>query len=596
MDTFAVNYFVPLKVLNGAVLYRALYNNIGILQPYVLAYLFKYLGATTYAVILLGAVITLSVCFMLYKLSRFFLNRALSALIAINFLFILAFNHTTSMGILNFIIPYSSNSTLYFAFVLAAALSFVSYLYSGKTKYLVLWAVAMWAAFMCRIEMAGTVWCAFVLIGGGLMYKKRLFARGILYLTLPVVLSALSYTAYLYFNNAFIGFKSDVVDFTMASLRQERTFTNKFAGLDQPLNSIVSILKSTVLQILALCALIAASKTVSYCKAGNKAVRALPYIAAALAAIFSGYLLNRYNAYSQYKILNLIFVGGITGYTYKFIHADAYRKDYLMLLTLFLVSFVLTLRILLNYVPSSYGFYLLPMGLICYYVFFIKTFPSICEEIFNIRNIGLRCYYIAVIILIAQTSLPFYSISRSCYQMKTLRVDTNLGPFYFYNNGRTMKAVLLYQYLRAATPARSTLAVFPEGAGINLLAERDNPLKYYSFVPPELKTIGEGNLIRILKEKKLDYIAVTNDPKEIFGYKDFRAYAGDLYAWIVENYTLDMVIATPAGNHKAPFVLEKPSYPASTVWQIDEAMLTRYNPAEFTVLIFRHKEMAGTRQ
>ncbi|MBF0403621.1 hypothetical protein [Candidatus Magnetominusculus xianensis] len=437
--------------------------------------------------------------------------------------------------------------------------------------------------------MAVTVWAAFFLIGICLFYKKGLHAREILYFLLPVILTVLSYGAYLFFNNAFAGFKSDVVDFIMASLKGESTFIKVLSGFDNPQRSILSILKSSALQIATLLVLISTAKAIRNCN-NNLFLKLILYSIMAGLTVLLGQMLYKYNGYNQLKILFLIFIGGIISYFYKFIHAEIYKKDYLILLTLFLVSFTLTVRILLNYVPSSYGFYLLPMGLICYYIFFFKTFPSICEQLFNFKNIDYHSYYISVIILIVQTSLSFYSISHACYQIRTLRLDTNYGALYFFDNNRTMKITLLYQYLRVSTPPQSTLVVFPEGVSVNLLAQRDNPLRYYTFVPPELNMISEDKMIGLLKDEKIDYIVITNDSMQIFGYSNFQSYAKDLYKWIIANYTLDAVIASPQGNAAPPFILEKPPLPLNMPElpeQIEKTIQQRYKPTEFIALVFR---------
>ncbi|MBF0403713.1 MAG: hypothetical protein HQL00_07090 [Nitrospirae bacterium] len=587
VDTFTWTFFVPLKLANGAVLYKDIYNNVGILPPYLCAFLFKALGKNNYTIIYLSSIITLTGSFMLYKLSRFFLNRLFSTLLSINFLFIFAFNNLFQSGIANFIMPYRISATLFFLFVLASTLFFMFFLYSDKAKYIIYWSLALWCAFLCRVEMAVTVWGAFLFIGICLLYKKRITASYLLYFIMPILLTILSYGSFLYFNNAFAGFKTGIIDFVINSMYSNTAYAKWVSGYDKPWKNIFEILISTLSQVTALGIVIAISDRLSkyYEKIkDNSLKRKLLFISVTIYTILIGQLLTIAAAPIRYKILNVIFICTILTYLYKLLKTPSYNNKQLMLLSIFIVSFTLTIRIFLDYTPLKHGFFLLPMSLICYYIFYIKIFPSLYNKTFGTTD--LRYYYISAAILIVQLSLPSYFVSYLNYTNREITVNTIVGQFNFINNDRTHKVMQAARYLVDKTPKNSTLVVFPEGISINVLAQRDNPLPYTSFLPLDVETIGEDKLIKSIADKKIDYIAVLNSSTEECGYDRFQSYAKDLYRWIIENYTLDYVAATPLKNNN---VQDITTYNYTYSGSVDIAVRQNYKVTDLTVLVFKRK-------
>ncbi|MBF0457862.1 MAG: hypothetical protein HQK99_08210 [Nitrospirae bacterium] len=589
IDTFTWNFYVPLKILNGAVLYKDIYDNVGILPTYLIAILFKLFGGNNYTIIYLGVFITLTCSFMLYKLTRFHLNRLFATLVSINFLFMFAFNNRSITGIFNFIMPYRTSSTLFFMFILASTLFFEYFIYSEKTKYLLFWSLALWFALMSRIEIAMTVWFGFLLLWVCWLYKKRPITRYLLYLILPIIMTILSYSAFLYYNDAFWGFKRGIIDFIVTNIKFNTAYSKLIAGYDKPWENISDILKSAIFQTLMLSVLLPVSNMMyDYYERykRNYVVRFIIIVLLLLYAFIIGQISLSFIAPIQYKMLGIIFVGGIIAYLCLFIKADTYNKKYLMLLTIILIAFILTIRIILKYVPNGYGFYLLPMGLISYYIFYIGIFPSLYNKLLNVRRTDLRFYYIAVIIILIQLSLPFCYKSYRYYKSRTIAVVTVLGRFNFPDMDRTHKVLQMAKYLTDNAPEASSVVVFPEGVSLNVISKKDNPLPYYSFLPMDLKTIGEVEIIGRLSKEKIDYIAVLSSDTAEYGYDNFKSYAKELYAWIVNNYTLDAVAATPLDRENVENIR---SYSFNDAESIEKIMQNNYKAGDFTILLFRRK-------
>ncbi|MEO5359134.1 MAG: hypothetical protein H7843_01660 [Nitrospirota bacterium] len=439
--------------------------------------------------------------------------------------------------------------------------------------------------------MTFTIWVGFILLSLCHTYKKRQLNLHLFYLVLPILLTILSYLAFLHFNNAFRGFMMSIIDYLINNLQNDNEVVKRLAGYDQPVENILLILKSSILQLTALYLLfmICNKITINYNKTltHNSIIRIVPFLIILVYAIFIGQLLVHFVGFNQYRFLNLLFIGGILYYAYKFIKSDTYNKDYLMLLTVFLISFVLTSRILLKYITlGTYGFYLLPMGLICYYIFYVRIFPSFYIKIFNTAEINMRYYYISILLLLAQLSVPYYYQLHLSYYLRNITVNTVVGKFMFRKEDRLLKTLEMAGYLANETPNKTTLAVFPEGMTLNILAQKNTPLPYRNLLPTDVATIGEHNLINIISKEKIDYIAILNSSMVDFGYDEFKSYANNLYKWIVENYTLNYVVATPLENKKIENIT---SYTFNDVDSLDSALQNNYKSNKLIILLFKRR-------
>ncbi|KWT75631.1 hypothetical protein [Candidatus Magnetominusculus xianensis] len=593
IDTFDTLFYVPIQILNGAVLYKDIYAHYGFFGSYLLAFAFKLLGVNNYTVIYLGIIITLTCTFMLYKLARFFLNRFFSTLIAINFLIVFAFSNFllnfSTDGLTNYIMPYAIDATLFFMFILSATLFYIFFIYSDNFKYLLYWSLSLWCAFMCRPDISISIWIGFIFLG--FCQLKRLFKLHLVYFISPIFLTILSYGSFLYFNDAFYGFKFSIIDYIFTLTKIKPEITKRVAGYDQPVGNILLILKSTILQIAALCLLllITAKIASNYDNKPTRSViiRIIPYILIFIYTMFIGFLLIHFIGFNQYRLLNFVFIGGILYYAYILIKNTKYNKDDLMLLTVFMISFILTSRILLKYITiGTYGFYLLPMGLICYYVFYIKIFPSLYNKIFPSAVLNLRYYYISIAMLLLQLLAPYYYQLHLSYINRNINVNTAVGKFIFRSDERLYKTLDLSKYLTDETPAKSTLAVFPEGMSINILSQRYTPLPYRNLLPTDVTTIGEQNLINIIDKKKIDYIAILNTSMVDFGADEFKSYTKNLYKWILENYTLNYVVATPLENKELENIT---LHTFNDVESLDRALQNNYKHKKLIILLFKRR-------
>jgi hypothetical protein len=82
-----------------------------------------------------------------------------------------------------------------------------------------------------------------------------------------------------------------------------------------------------------------------------------------------------------------------------------------------------------------------------------------------------------------------------------------------------------------------TLAVWPQGAMINVLARRRNPTRYMILLPPEVEMFGEAEILAACRRSPPDFILLTGCDMRGYGRGEFlHGYARSLGSWLDVNY------------------------------------------------------------
>ena len=92
----------------------------------------------------------------------------------------------------------------------------------------------------------------------------------------------------------------------------------------------------------------------------------------------------------------------------------------------------------------------------------------------------------------------------------------------------------------SATSDKSTVAVYPEGLGVNFISKRNGDSKFYSLIPLYVETFGEDIVIKRLELTKPEYIIINDFDTSAYYFKSFgKDYAKDIFNWVKKNYTLE---------------------------------------------------------
>ena len=524
VDT-GTDLWVPTQLLQGKALYTDVFYEFGFFPPYFLAFLYRIFGIQVYTLIGCGIGVTISMCVALYKIARFFLDQVVSGLVVITFLFVFAFGNYAH--IFNFILPYSFAAVFYILFLSAALYCFLRFILFDQESWLLGWIFFVVLAFCSRVEMTFPVWGGFTLIGAVqvLKYHKQPFWKYGVYFGAPVFISLLSY-------GVFFG---EFLDYVSKRILIPNQFNRSLAGLAHFSQQGLSIGKSLGLHLLLL-VLIGISSMLLARALGHPGNRvSLLLCGGTLVSAF--YLaFHAMRPRLQYKSLPVILLLGIVMTLCNLARADQF-KLHLARLTIFLIALLTMLRTFFNPDPVFYGFYLLDLGIICYYLFFFQMLKPVILRYFGnfpwtIFSVLLGSYFLLCIGI--SWAISFYWGSQ-----KNIEITTDRGTLFCRNDIRTKRFWEAVSYLRDQTSPNSTLAVFPIGVALNFFSLKENPAGYYMFSPPPLHVLGEQHIITRLAQAKVDYIALLRQDTSEDGYASFgKDYGKELYAWILNNYRL----------------------------------------------------------
>jgi len=535
IDTFR-DPLVVLKIINGKVLYRDIFYEYGLFTPYFLTLICKIFGFHLNTFVGCGIVITLLTSWLLYKISRFFLDEIISGLVVFTFLFVFAFGFYCYNGIFNFILPYSFAAIFLVSFICLATYFFIRFIFEEKTVYLLFLSIALLFALLCRIEMALLVCAGFIIAGNLAAFRNRRINRAQLWVLLlaPLFLGFLVYFIFLFKMKAFMGFKESIFDHILAI--RNNPFVLRGLGLNDLSGNILHMLKSLFIHLSILFLLGAGSYEVSsfFLKEKKSRLRLfLAVILIILAFVFAGEFVKDF---LQYRCLPLILLAGASLFFIKTFRSPDYKME-VSSFALFLVSMIMIMRNFFNTGPYLYGFYLLDLGLICYYAFFFKTLYGWLEKKLKFSPEPLLFSIVAVFFI--TVSFSWWGLSSQLYRMRTVSIRSPRGVFITWNNDVTRRCWEAIDYLNKNTDKQDTVIVLPEGGGINFFSERKNPLRYANIMPQNISMAGEDKIISQVFESHADYIVITQRSTLEYGAASFGVdYAINLNSWIKENYEL----------------------------------------------------------
>jgi hypothetical protein len=207
------------------------------------------------------------------------------------------------------------------------------------------------------------------------------------------------------------------------------------------------------------------------------------------------------------------------------------RASPLLPLSLFVLA--LSPRILFNYSPNWYGFYLaVPGYLFISYLFGyrLRYLPGFS------RRVGAAVAVIALVMLVR-----FEQNSWHAYRQMTAVIQTPKGRMHDFASGRAEALNAFFRYVRAnRVVGEGSAVVFPEGVSLNYFTGLKQPLGHYSFIPPEIDTpLAEQRALADLQRSPPDYVVmVPRDVAEFDRVGFGQDYGVAISRWLQENYTL----------------------------------------------------------
>lgn len=186
-----------------------------------------------------------------------------------------------------------------------------------------------------------------------------------------------------------------------------------------------------------------------------------------------------------------------------------------------LSSLLLSAKLFFALTLKSYGVFFIPFALIPLFILIPKRFKK------------------SLLILVITGALILGYKNLISLANKSIKVQTDRGVLYtsLYNG---IGINVLINYIQNKTGRDDRILILPECLSVNFLTDRKSDNKFYSLIPLYVETFGEKLIIDRLKFTKPEYIVISNYDTSNYYYSYFgQDYAGDIFDFIIKNYTLD---------------------------------------------------------
>jgi hypothetical protein len=522
---------LPRRLAEGQLLYRDARFYYGPLAPYVNALLYRLFGVHLDVLVWAGVASAALMAIALYRLARFFVPRWASAAVVVAFLYLCAFAHLYVGAIFNFVLPYTFAATYG---IIAAAWSLVfliDHVRSGSRAAFFLSAGCLALSALSKMETFAPVAAAHAVFLASLFWirppRRALYAfgyAGALSLVLAVYGAFwLSVGPTLWSGNL---------------LGVLNPGSEKFVLWAMGLVDLKGSLGAVGLSLLLLAITLGVGLVAARLLAGRRvpAAAAWAVVAALAAAAYFGY--RYWQLHVHFRFLPVAMAIAVVAISVLFLKRRDRRPEWLVHLLLWVFGFACLWRILLNSKPHHYGFYLLPVGLVCAGVLFFAYAPRLAgsgpwpARVFGALGLGM---------LGASVSLAFAG-SGPLYKLHTYEVSTPRGRLRIINRWQLEGPAI--QTL-SGLPPETRLVTIPQGAGLLYFAGLREGDTMFSYLPMEVSdAAADAELLSRLKGNPPDVIAWVGIPMEEFGSFGFGLdYATQSMAWIHNEY---VAVTNPA--------------------------------------------------
>jgi hypothetical protein len=227
------------------------------------------------------------------------------------------------------------------------------------------------------------------------------------------------------------------------------------------------------------------------------------------------------------------------------------RAEWFPHLLLWIFGLACLWRIPLNSRPHHYGFYLLPVGLVCFGVLWFDYGPRVAGG----GTWAARAFGAAALGMLAAGCTIAFSDSRQFDALHRSALVTPRGELLIFDRWQFERsAVVALQRL----PADTRLLVVPQGSGLLYFSGLREADSMFSHLPMEVADLTADETLRDhWKSRPPDVVAFVGVPLTEFGSAGFgKDYARLSMEWLLETYA-------PVTDPTAPIVFLLPRAAAS---------------------------------
>ena len=533
--------WVAEQIRQGKSLYKDVYYENGIFVPHLFGALFRLFGTHFSILVYSGIAITISTTAAVYGVTHQLIKpvdqdlwkRIVPALTSLLFLLVCVLS--PSSVLFNYIIPYTQSTTLFVLFALVALYSFLRWLQNPQRRWIISWVLAITLAATCRPMMLMPVAVAFSMtwaVVGWHQHHGVTLPKVLAILGLPILSTTMLYAIVLAYHGAANDFLQHNV---LHAIWAKDVYFSRFQmGLTDLGESLSLIAYAAAHYVLFLLAFSAASRWLGRIRRQQSTTWVWGLLCGALVAVML-WVIDPFVMSEQFRVLTVLLGLGTLHYGWRAIRRGDIED--IALLSLMLVSLSVGTRIVFRMTPIDYGFCLVVPGLIAYIILFFRTAVQLIGPD---DSPSWRIHFG----VLASAVLLFFGVQYTfraldLYAPKTFSTTTAYGTLTTDDTPRNRYFWQAITYLNTHASESASVAVIPEGIGINLISQRPSPMKYVHVNSHVADQIDTEAFIGTLQASSMEWVVIPNRFSREYDHALFGIdYHRELYEWVQRDFTL----------------------------------------------------------
>ena len=566
---FGRELYVPWQLTRGKMLYRDVASIFGPLSPYLNAFWFRLFGVSISTLFFANLTILALTAAGIHLFVRRCADRLAAHLSTAAFLALCGFSQYLAVGNYNFVAPYSHEATHGFALSVGALICVDRALTQRARVAAATGGLCFGLVYLTKPEIFLALSTAVItgLGSAGIVARRtgsapQLSSLGLaLYLALFAIVPPVLFLGYFATRVTLHDATRDVLTAWTAFQSApplEDPFYRSLIGLDHTAGNILRMLRTTMglgMCVAAAAVLDLSTSSTSVPAGVRKMVPWLVRLSVPLAAYLLvpwddvpmvflpvacvALLVSLVSVASQPRAVVLTPSPGVT-------MAAAF-------------SIVMLGKIALNAQLGHYGFFLAAPALVLVTAVMVSGLPTLLGRLS--AGAG-RVFREAAVLALAAGVVVHLVEANRIYRMKTLSIGEGSNRFLAFDERSGPQGPLMARALsrlQAFTTSDTTLAVLPEGAMLNFLTERSNPVRYVTLMPPEIKIFGERAILSAFEATPPDVIVLAHKDAREYGFRPFgldARYGASIMVWVRSHYrSIDVVGRKPLSEGGQGFEL-----------------------------------------
>lgn len=483
--------FYPKRILEGAVLYKDLFNIYGPFAYLYNAFLFKIFGINLNVLYISGILTATGIISFVFLISRLFFDKLLSTSITVLTLILGCF----SFYIFNYIFPYSFSMTYGLLAVLASVYFLLLFVRNNNT--LLYLANAFFAGLAVSNKYEFIPYCLIFIY---LTFKNKISVKQNLLALITFAIAPCVTFGYLFHQGLSIhDFVHNLKDIYAMSQTVTLNYFYTISGLIFKKQTLGILIRNFLITLFPLALIYYSFKTLST----NK-------IKAGIAFAISVIL-----AFKIASLETFIFLPFLLLILFCIFYKKLSDEKKILIISALLIS----VKVFWATALSSYGVYFIPLLLIA------------------LITLAKKDYYKQISVYLILLSIAFFVFFLPDRKNIKTPVKTQNGMIYVDKTyGETSNNII--KFINEKTNAHDKILILPEGLFFNYLTNRRSDDYYNSYLPLYVETFGEDRLIKNLKNDMPTYIILHNIPTGNYYFKSICLdYGFDVCNFIKDKYS-----------------------------------------------------------